>query len=142
MSCFEGRRSANLPLKLNVSISCYYYRHVCPDLCSLNHSVLPMQVNYHLEMYDDSLRSALGAGIKFDISSNSEFVQTIVSSFHTLCKSDMDYRFSHICMFDSSMSFADSGSGVRTLAFVRRVISIEPRSGDGFHLRPRWVMDG
>ena len=37
------------------------------------------KVFYHLEELDDALRYALGAGPKFDVTSGSEYVQTLLS---------------------------------------------------------------
>lgn len=41
-------------------------------------SLLKRQVYYHLGEFDDSLNFALGAGALFDLSSKSEYVDTII----------------------------------------------------------------
>ena len=42
-------------------------------------AVVASKVFYHLEELDDALRYALGAGPKFDVTSGSEYVQTLLS---------------------------------------------------------------
>lgn len=53
--------------------------------CSRRHGALP-QVFYHLGELNDSLTYALGAGSLFDVTEQSEFVQTLLGaalcSFH------------------------------------------------------------
>jgi len=44
-------------------------------------ALVASKVYYHLGEYDDSLNFALGAGNRFDVSSRTEYVETILCNF-------------------------------------------------------------
>jgi hypothetical protein len=59
------------------------HRHQGFALLSSNHDPAP-QVFYHLGELDESLTYALGAGRLFDVTEESEYVQTLVGEWSPL----------------------------------------------------------